>query len=113
MGLLEYVVGFAVGFVWALVTLPWLAAASSLSMNVMEIGGKLYQVVPFPMRELSWVESHVVLPLVNTRVFGVLPATTVIWVVSILLSSVLGYYLAKHVIRGGAQDLDWRIVSVG
>jgi len=99
MGALAYVVGVATGFVEGLVTLPWLAAANSLSLNVMEIGGKLHQLSPFPVRELSWVESKIVLPLVNTRVIGVLPATTVIWFVSILLSGVLGYYVAKRVIR--------------
>jgi hypothetical protein len=99
MGALEYVVGVTAGFVEALGTLPWLAAANFLSMNVMEYHGKFYQVLPFPVRELSWVESHIVLPLVDTRVVGVLPATTVIWLVSILLSGVLGYYVAKCVIR--------------
>ena len=99
MGDLAYVAGVLVGFVEGLVTLPCLAAANFLSLNVVEVGGKLYQMVSFPLRELSWVEVHVVLPLVNTRVVGVVPATSVIWFVSVLLSSILGYYIAKHVIR--------------
>ena len=99
MGDLAYVIGIVVGFVEGLVTLPCLAAANFLSLNVLEVGGKWYQLSPFPLRELSWVEVYVVLPLVNTRVFDVVPATTVIWLVSILLSGVLGYYIAKYVIR--------------
>jgi hypothetical protein len=96
---LAYVTGVVVGFAEGLVTFPLLAAANSLSLNVIGIGGKWYQLSPYPMRELSWVESHVVFPLVETRVFGVLPATTVIWLVSILLSGVLGYYVSKLVIH--------------
>ncbi len=99
MGALAYVVGVAAGFVEALVTLPWLAAANLLPLNVMEHNGKLYQLFPLPPRELSWIEIHIVLPLANTKLFGILPAASVIWFVSILLSGVLGYYVAKFVIR--------------
>jgi hypothetical protein len=104
MGDFAYVVGIVAGFVEGLFTFPWLAAANFLSMNVMEHGGRFYQVLPFPVRELSWYETHIVLPLVNTRVFDVVPATTVIWLVSILLFGILGYYVAKYVIRGASKS---------
>ena len=99
MRALAYVVGVAAGFVEALVTLPWLAAANFLPRNIIEHDDKLYQLFPLPPRELSWIEIHAVLPLANTKLFGILPATSVIWFVSILLSGVLSYYVAKRVVR--------------
>jgi len=94
MGALDYAIGATTGLVEALVTLPWLAAANNLSLNVLEHEGRLYQLSPF--RELSWTESHIILPLVNTKLLGVIPLTTVIWLTSIFLSAILGYYVTRH-----------------
>lgn len=97
MASLEYAIGAIAGIVEAVVTLPSLAAANSLSLNVIEYGGKFYQVSP--SRELSWIESHMVLPLVNTKLLGVLPATTMIWLLSISLCAASGFYVARHLTK--------------
>ena len=58
MAALEYAIGIIAGIVEAVITIPCLAAANSLSLNVIEYGSKFYQVLPSPLRELSWTESH-------------------------------------------------------
>lgn len=90
------IIGIGAAISEAALTLPLLIKANSLSFNVKPIGDKLYRISPWG--ELGWLEKAVY-PLVDTKIAGVLPATTALWASFSIATGLVTYYLAHRKLK--------------
>ena len=88
--------GIASAIVEGIATVPTLARANSLQYSVVEVGGKLWDIIN--QRELNWFEGKVLYPLSNINV-GPVPLSTILWgagmVVTGLVAGGITHYLTK------------------